>query len=180
MVNRKSREDFDVIAGTSTALQSQYFDNGDWEGSPFAWLTTLPSATSGKMGRLLVAEWGRSIGMSVEAVTLEHQHYLKMDDQLVQIKLSTLWRDGFYRFQQIRDRDYDFCLCLGISPFDAHIWVVPKAQLDEHVIGVSGQHTGADSQETFWFDAGPGSVANWLRPFGNQFSDAREILLGSV
>jgi hypothetical protein len=38
----------------------------------------------------------------------------------VEIKFSTLWQEGIYNFQQIRDQNYEYAVCLGISPFEAH------------------------------------------------------------
>ena len=71
-------------------------------------------------------------------------------------------------------------LCLGISPADVHVWLIPKEALDMHVIGQLGQHTGSDSLETYWFDAGPGAVQPWLEPYGNQLADAREHLAAVI
>ena len=34
-----------------------------------------------------------------------------------------------YKFQQLRDQNYEFAICLGISPFSAHCWVLPKAEI---------------------------------------------------
>ncbi len=49
----------------------------------------------------------------------------------VEIKFSTLWRDrGGYTFQQLRDQNYEVAVFLGISPFDAHCWVVQGALKD--------------------------------------------------
>ena len=37
-----------------------------------------------------------------------------------EIKTSTLWKNGVYMFQQLRDQNYAFVICLGISPLNAH------------------------------------------------------------
>ncbi|MDA8399734.1 MAG: hypothetical protein M0008_06755 [Actinomycetota bacterium] len=52
----------------------------------------------------------------------------------MEIKVSTLWQSGVYKFQQIRDQEYDYLLYLGVPPFDAHAWLLPKSVLFEHVI----------------------------------------------
>ena len=46
----------------------------------------------------------------------------------MEIKFSTLWKSGVYKFQQIRDQEYDAMVLLGISPFSAACWIVPKAE----------------------------------------------------
>ena len=43
-----------------------------------------------------------------------------------EIKFSTLWAKQFYKFQQIGDQNYEFLVCLGVSPFTAHAWVFEK------------------------------------------------------
>ena len=42
-----------------------------------------------------------------------------------------LWQTGTYKFQQIRNQNYRFVVCLGISPHDAHCWIIPKNVLME-------------------------------------------------
>ena len=176
LVNLASSADFDRFVEAANDLAAQHPEIHDWEGSPFEWILAVAPGTRGKIGRQLVAAWARNSGFHVEMFSEDGQLYLRIDDYIVQIKMSTLWKSGIYRFQQIRDRDYDYCLCLGISPQDIHMWLIPKDALYEHVIGVRGQHTGSDSLETYWFDAGPGAVQRWLEPFGNQISDVRETL----
>ena len=44
----------------------------------------------------------------------------------VEIKGSTRWKTRGFKFQQLRDQRYDVAICLGISPFDAHCWTIPK------------------------------------------------------
>jgi hypothetical protein len=180
MVNLASNEDFEHMVQASMDLAIEHPEIQDWEGSPFEWILAVPPGTRGKVGRQLVAAWAKKSGFPVRMVTEDKQLYLQIGGQLVQVKMSTLWKSGIYRFQQIRDKDYDYCLCLGISPRDVHVWLLPKEALDLHVIGQLGQHTGADSLETYWFDAGPGAVQPWLEPYGNQLSDAREQLAAVI
>ncbi|RLP68335.1 hypothetical protein D9V29_14000 [Mycetocola manganoxydans] len=164
------------LAHASNEIAADFPESRDWRGSPFEWILSVPSATKGSIGRRLVAEWAANSGFDVRSIRVDGQHYLDIDELRVQVKMSTLWSSGIYRFQQIRDRDYDYCLCLGLSPVDAHMWLLPKEALDIHVIGQLGQHTGIDSQETYWFDAGPGVVQSWLEPFGNDPAQVRDWL----
>lgn len=75
-------------------------------------------------------------------------------------------------FQQIRDHDYEYLLCLGVSPFDAHCWVFPKSTLYRHVIGHMGQHTGATGTETAWLSFPAQAPYGWMRPYGGTLSAA--------
>ena len=71
-----------------------------------------------------------------------------MNGQRIEIRMSSLWKSGGFKLQQIRDQDYGFCLCLGISPFDAQAWSLPKSVLRQYVIGHMGQHSGAAVTDT--------------------------------
>lgn len=94
----------------------------------------------------------------------------------VEIKFSTLWEGNIYTFQQIRDQNYDYAICLGISPFEAHCWVASKAILKKHVIGHLGQHTGAGARETAWFTVNPQEPPEWLRSCGGSLEQAYAVL----
>lgn len=95
----------------------------------------------------------------------------------IEIKLSTMWAGGTYRFQQIRDQDYDHIFCLGISPFEAHAWLLPKSVLLEHVIGYMGQHTGASGRDTAWLGFPVDRPYPWMQAFGGTLDSAWQVLL---
>jgi hypothetical protein len=94
----------------------------------------------------------------------------------VEIKFSTLWESGIYKFQQFRDQNYEFAVCLGISPFDAHCWVISKAVLRQYVIGHTPQHTGRGGTDTFWFSCNPANPLFWLGTCGGRLADAYDIM----
>ncbi|MHB8289693.1 MAG: hypothetical protein ACYDEY_10735 [Acidimicrobiales bacterium] len=89
----------------------------------------------------------------------------------MEIKFSTLWQSGVYKFQQIRDQEYDYLLCLGVSPFNAHAWLLPKPVLFEHVIGHMGQHTGVTGTDTAWLSFRSGVPYTWMRSHGGALGD---------
>ena len=95
----------------------------------------------------------------------------------VEIKFSTLWKNGVYNFQQIRDQDYEFLLCLGLSPLDARCWVIPKKALYDYVIGHTPQHTGAGGTDTFWLLFPASDPPIWLESYGGKLSQAFQILI---
>jgi len=81
-----------------------------------------------------------------------------------------------FKFQQIREQDYSYCLCLGISPFDAQAWLLPKAVLREFVIGHMGQHTGATGADTAWLGFKATAPYDWMAPYGSRLSDVRALI----
>jgi len=99
-----------------------------------------------------------------------------VNDHRVEIKFSTLWKNGINKFQQIRNQNYEYAVCLGISPHEAHCWVISKEILLENVIGHLGQHTGASSQETAWITIIPSNPPEWLSACGGNLSRAYEVL----
>jgi lipocalin len=94
----------------------------------------------------------------------------------VEIKFSTLWKTGIYRFQQLRDQNYEYSVCLGISPFEAHCWVISKSILKQYVIGHMGQHTGSSGQETALLPVKPHKPPEWLAPYGGALDQAFSVL----
>lgn len=67
--------------------------------------------------------------------------------------------------------------CLGISPFDAHGWVLPKSLLMEYVIGHGmGQHTGASGSDTSWIGFPADEPLEWMRSYGGTLAEARRVL----
>ena len=170
-------KDLDVrrLASIASLLQSDYEENEDWIGSPFAWIKTRPSRQVGKIGEQLVSGWCAAKGLSV-GPSGDTEADKVIQGRRVEIKFSTLWKSGVYNFQQIRDQDYDFLICLGLSPFDARCWVIPKKALYDYVIGHTPQHTGAGGTDTFWLLFPANNSPIWLESYGGKLSQAFQIL----
>ncbi|PKO20737.1 MAG: hypothetical protein CVU38_18545 [Chloroflexi bacterium HGW-Chloroflexi-1] len=115
-----------LLASIASTLKGDHVREGaadPWAGSPFAWIRTRPSRQVGKIGEQLVAGWCAAKDLDVVS-SGDSQADRVIAGRRVEIKFSTLWESGVYKFQQIRDQDYDFAICLGISPFNAHCWVI--------------------------------------------------------
>lgn len=168
-------DDYEVMTSASAKLLGSIALNDAWSGSPFEWIRGVPSATKGRVGKALITEWARTVGLFIEGAP-DGKGDRWINGHLVQIKMSTLWDAGFYKFQQIRDQDYAYCLCLGISPFEVHAWLLPKNTIKEHVIGRMGQHTGSGASETSWLEVRPEAVHDWMRPYGSTLNSVRSAL----
>jgi len=168
--------DFDLLATAANYIKADLEDNfGGWKGSPFEWVLRLPPGSKGKLGKHLVYQWCALKGLSVDRC-LDSEADMQVNGHRVEIKFSTLWKVGIYKFQQIRDQNYEYSICLGISPYEAHCWVVSKAILIQYVIGHMGQHTGSGGQETAWFPVDPHNPPNWLAPCGGTLEQAFVVL----
>lgn len=150
-------------------------DDDAWSDSPFAWIRGKASRTVGAIGEKLVAAWCEDLGLAVVR-TGDSEADRLVEGRRVEIKFSTRWQNGEYRFQQIRDQDYDFLMALGISPFDVHAWLMPKSVLKQHVIGRMGQHTGAGAADTDWLAVLPGEEPSWLQACGGSLDDVTTLL----
>lgn len=164
-----------LLAAISSTLEADYTERDRaWAGSPFAWIKTRPSRQVGAIGENLVAGWLAARGFNV-ARSPELDADRVIEGLRVEIKFSTLWTNTpIYKFQQLRDQNYDVAICLGISPFDAHCWVIEKKAIlaawrDPHNREIIGQHAGGG--DTAWIDVSPANPGAWMRRCGGSLRD---------
>lgn len=169
--------DVRILAGLSSAIAADYAPKVDnpWLGSPFQWILSVPSRTKGAIAENLVAGWCAAKGFDIvrpknsDADRIIHGHR-------IEIKFSTLWQTGGFKFQQIRDQEYDFVFCIGLSPFDAQAWLLPKAIMRQYVIGHMGQHTGASGSDTAWLTFKADNPYDWMAPYGGRLADVARLI----
>ncbi len=161
------------LAAIASILSDDYKSDTDpWAGSPFAWIRNVPSSrTKGKIFEELVERMSAKQGLAVTK-SPDSNADRRIAGLRAEIKGSTLWKGGTYRFQQIRDQNYRILVCLGISPFDAHLWVVPKdAVMRLWQEGkIISQHGGAAGNDTAWIKVDPASPPDWIHPYGGTLS----------
>lgn len=173
---RISDPDVQLLASLAGTLSADYRKGTDpWQGSPFQWILALPSRSKGAVGEALVAGWAAAKGFDVVR-TRNSQADRIINGHRMEIKFSTLWANGTYKFQQIRDQEYDYCLCIGLAPFDAEAWLLPKPVLRQHVIGILGQHTGATGTDTAWLGFPSRQPPTWMRPYGGRLADVAQLI----
>lgn len=174
------------MASLSATLQAEYAaEELAWIGSPFAWIKTRSSRQIGSIGERLVAGWLAAKDFDV-ARSPDSEADRLINGHRVESKFSTLWKSGIYKFQQLRDQDYAWAICLGVSPFDAHCWAIPKVELmarwresirtGQEVDGIKTQHGGAGGRDTAWLTVNPSAAGQWLARRGGRLSDASACL----
>lgn len=168
-----------VLASHAAALQCD-FVSGDliWTDSPFAWIKARPARQVGAIGERLVEDWLRARGFDV-ARSPDHEADRVVNGHRVEVKFSTLWQTGVYKFQQLRDQNYEVAICLGVSPFAAHCWVLPKTEILQRwrtSDGILPQHGGAQGTDTAWLSVVADNPAPWLSRFGGAASAALPFL----
>lgn len=169
--------DFAILAQSAATLALRYVagDDDPWAGSPFEWILKTPSRSKGAIGELLVEGWAAHRGFTVRRSPSSEADRV-INGHRIEIKMSTLWKSGGYKFQQIRDQAYDYCLCLGLSPFEVHAWLLPKGLLHEYAIGHMGQHTGAAGSDTAWLGFPADAPYDWMKPYGYRLDDVAFLL----
>jgi hypothetical protein len=147
----------------SEVVSQEYAANLEgWSGSPFVWILTLPSRAKGAAAEKIVDSWLTGNGFDVRRA--KHSGCDRIVNGInLEIKFSTLWKSGGYKFQQLRDQDYEFVFCLGISPERVHAWLIPKAIAWEHAIP---QHGGSIGTDTKWLGFQADSPPHWMSEYG--------------
>lgn len=178
MRNLQLDSDVREIVSIAENLRNEYKNyNSDWMGSPFAWIKDLPSRTRGKVGEQLIELWCIEQNFNVRSSPDSEADRI-INGLRVEIKSSTLWKNGIYKFQQLRDQAYDIVICLGLSPYNVHCWILSKKVVLEQWIsgGISSQHGGSQGTDTAWLEVNPNLPQTWLTPREGRPTDAIKIL----
>ena len=163
----KENPDFNRLASIAGDLESEYKSASDeaWIGSPFAWIRSQASRRRGKIGEEMIEQWCAGAGLRVDP-SPDSDCDLVIEEHRAEVKFSTRWENNLYVFQQLRDQDYEFVVCLGISPFEARLWAIPKDILRAQPEGVSPQHGGASGTDTLWMRVDADTPPSWLDEWG--------------
>ena len=168
-----------ILALYSETLKQEYAGRiTEWKDSPFEWIRRIPSRRKGAIGERLVAGYLACKGFDVERSPDSEADRL-INGVRAEIKMSTLWENGIYKFQQFRDQHYRFAVCLGISPFDAHLWVLSKETIIRRWKsgGIESQHGGAGGTDTAWLTVNPKEeTPEWLNDCGGNLGQAVELI----
>lgn len=134
-----------------------------WIGSEFAWLRTLPPRTKARAGAQIVELVLRGTGYRVVPRT-DPGHDRVVGVVPVVIKFSTLWAQGTYVFQKLRQGTWEHAVLLGISPRGAHAWLVPSRTIAANVTPGN------------WLTVDPSEPPDWLAPLGGSLDEFATML----
>ncbi len=168
-----------LLARIAADLESQYPDKAnEWAESPFRWIKTRPSRQVGAIGETLVRHWCVAKGLTVSR-SPDSQADIVIAGHRVEVKYSSLWTNNrIYKFQQIRDQNYEYCFCMGMSPFDVHAWFIPKSELMENKPPhLRPQHGGQAGRDTKWLSFPADDPPDWLTPYGGTLTRVHDLIL---
>ncbi len=147
------------------------------ENNPFNWLLTMPSATIGAYGAKFVSELFRANDFDVLRPLGGSDHDRVINGHRIEVKFCTRRKeDASFWFEQIRDQEYDYVLCLGLSADAASCWVIPKSELTLPKEGLSPQHGGKEGKDTLQLQFQPDAVPAWLHEFGGSLEEGMQVL----
>ena len=176
--NNISDLDVKLLGAIADTLSENYSDDDlPWEGSPFAWIRRRPSRSIGAIGENLVEGYFAARGFEVTRSSDTDSDRI-INGLRTEIKFSSLWESGTYTFQQIRDQNYDVLVCLGVSPFNAHCWVLLKSVIMEHwgTDRLPHQHGGQRGRDTVWLTFDPDDAPAWLSQYGGTLARAADVM----
>ena len=140
--------DFLVFSGLSHQIEATHAASGPnpWIGSPFQWISEVQSGRKGAIGKRLVRGWAEGEGMQVAGKS-SRGHDFQVNGKRVVVKLSLVWSDRRFVFQQIKDQPYDAGGAAGArAPASA---AVDRTQ-ERHLARADPQHTGQAGHDTKW------------------------------
>jgi hypothetical protein len=150
-----------------------------WDGSLFAPFRQISSSRKkGAVGELMVAQLMTSLGHKVPYNSkgkpkkiLPYNNVtdydIEVDGYKVEVKTSSAWNETDYdfKFQQIRNQDYDRIIFQGLNNNNAKVWWATKGDLAKHIFGRDEyrQHGGkSGKQELYWIKT-TDSIPSWFR-----------------
>lgn len=163
----KLSEEYLMLAASVAHMQAELEKSDAWADSPLEWILNLSPRQKGVLGRNLVISWLKQRGFSVDRPK-DSGEWLIINGKKLAIKFSTLWNNGIYKFQQIRRENYDYILCFGISPTDAHCWILER---DYAIKNATPQH-----RSEYWISFAPKSPPPWLIDCGGSLENAYQVL----
>jgi hypothetical protein len=73
----------------------------------------------------------------------------------------------------VRDQNYEVLLCIGISPFDAHVWIMNKRDISFNKL--QHQHGGVRGKDTWWIQVDPKNPPEWMKSYSGKLSSIKSF-----
>ena len=158
--------DFDLLSASANKFEANSdYDIDRWAGTPFFWLLGLPIRTKGAHYERIVSDWCTVKGLTVETAQGTDADRV-IGGKRTEIKVAMLSKAGSYVFNQIRDQNYEILLCMGLSPNDAHLWAIGKADAMRFRADGKIPNQHANDPATGILIVPAKAIPDWLKPYG--------------
>ncbi len=157
-----------------------------WRDSDLRWIKDIssPKQLSKILRSFLLKMIVKGNFQSIEEKTQSRKHIILINDINFQIKTSTIWqgeKKRHYKFQQIRKNNYEILICFGLSPYEAHCWVIKKdCIIDDDKEWIDDRTIGQHGKNSRWLIIDPDAVADWLQPLGGDLHEALAVLKEAI
>lgn len=141
-----------MLAASITHLQTEFEKEDAWSESPFEWILPLAPEQRERVGRHLFVSWCKEKGVLTD-VGIDNEKLIINGCKLA-VNFSVLSSDGEYQFEQIQEADFDYMICFGISPKQAHCWVFGKDQVEQLQMAQHSFYVHPDNQPEWLIQAG--------------------------
>jgi site-specific DNA-methyltransferase (adenine-specific) len=152
-----------MLAASVTHLQDKFEKEDAWSNTPFEWVLQLPHAQKNVIGAQLALSWCKEKGLLTDA-----NQPFTINSCSMTIQFAMLSANNEYVFEQIQKDQSDAVLFFGISPKQAHCWVL---DMDDAISHAKSQHNSE-----YQIDFNPANPPEWLNDCGGTLDQAFIVL----
>lgn len=163
---------FDSILSSNVKHFSEVIKT-KWTGSKFEVIKNLPTTHKGDFGEDFVTELLNEVSIKAERVNKGKGTFdVLAGSKKLEIKLATEDTKGKFQFNGIKkDIDYDYVLCLGVSPNELWFNLFSKKQCQDLTTSMV-----KDGSETFKLTASKSQKSKWyVKQLTNEYDFALEV-----
>ena len=146
-----------------------------WVGSKYESIKKAPTTVKGDFGEDLVVDLFKLIDRKAERVNKGKGDFDVIEaitSTKYEIKLATEDVNGNFQFNGIKKEiEYDFVICIGVSPNDLWFNVFPKSKCNQLTVSMV-----KDGDETYKLTASKSANSRWhVKPLNNEITFAMEL-----
>jgi hypothetical protein len=149
-----------------------------WNESHCGWIRAKASGAKGKIAVQIASRVMQAAGYKPHA----DEGGIKVNDRFLIVRSSFMWGKNCWKFQQIRDTNFHYLLCLGFHPRDdAYIWLIPSHRIYVDGVlqknpGLGRQHGGKQGREDAWLHIeSMNPLGGWTGEYGSHIADVAGI-----
>jgi len=169
---------FNKLVEITNSLKPNYPESAAWADSPFNWIRSLPPNNKWSIARIAICGLFQRYGITAST----YRYQIRVNGNGLLQRIALMWETSEIKYQNIRDINFDFVICLALYPHSAYGWLIPKCEIwADGVIrtdnlGITSQHKGADA----WVHINPENPQPWLRKYGGTIDEMIKVAQHSL